>query len=260
VPLASGNAPDGVLEPWKTSSVACAESGLVKSIAVKLGDRVQAGDVLATIDSSSIFFQRVIAEAQAAATGRIASARAEVELNERRVRAVETARANNFSSQLELERALADLKISQGRLAAETEEQAILRLQVDRLDEQIKQRTVVAPIDGIVVEIYKELGEYVAPNSPEVVRIVDVSRLRASFFLQLHEVHELPKNRKVTVLLGTGEESPATIEHISPVADGESGLIELRVLIDNPDSRILGSRCSLILDAHSGLAVKAPFK
>jgi multidrug efflux pump subunit AcrA (membrane-fusion protein) len=81
-----------------------------------------------------------------------------------------------------------------------------------------------------------------------VLRIVDVSRLRASFFLQVKEVEGLPKDRVVHVRLADGRESIATVEHISPVADGESGLIEVRVLIDNPELKILGSRCALLLD------------
>ena len=147
-----------------------------------------------------------------------------------------------------MERAQADLKISQGRLASEVEEQEVLRLQVARLKHQIEQRTVVAPIDGMVTELHRELGEFVSPTTPEVLRIVDVSRLRASFFLQVEEVERLPRSGKIRVRLGTDQVTSATLEHVSPVADGESGLIEVRVLIDNPELKILGSRCALLFD------------
>lgn len=249
LPLSSGYAPDGVLEPWRISDVACVESGLVKSFHVKLGQRVQAGDVVAKIDSASVQMQLRIAEAQAASVGRQSSAKAEVELNERKVQAIRNARQNQFSSQSELERAEADLKIALGRLSTELEDQEIMRLQVARLNQQIAQRTVLAPIDGIVVELHKELGEFVSPANPEILRIVDVSRLRASFFLQIHEVAPLTQGEQVAVALNGGPQVVAEIEHIAPVADSESGLIEVRVLIDNPESKILGSRCTLLLDS-----------
>ncbi len=243
-----GYAPDGVLEPWRSSDVACAEPGLLEELLVHLGDRVTAGQPLAKIESSAMETQLHIVQAQAQASGRQMAAAADVELNRRRVEALQSARENRFSSQTELERAQADLKISEARLASELEEQAVLGLQVARLKHQILQRTVTAPIDGIVTEFHRELGEFLSPNGPEVLRIVDVSRLRASFFLQIQEVQSLSRDRKVRVRLGDGQVTLATLEHISPVADGESGLIEVRVLIENPELKILGSRCALLLD------------
>ena len=251
VSLTHGYAPDGVLEPWKISDVACVEPGLLEELLVRLGDQVKTGEPLAKIEASAMETQLRIVEAQAAASGRQMAALADVELNRRRVDALQSARENRFSSQTELERAQADFKISQGRLASEIEEQEILRLQVVRLKHQIKQRTVVAPIDGMVTEFHRELGEFVSPTSPEVLRIVDVSRLRASFFLQVDEVARLPRDGKVRVRLSNDQETLATIEHVSPVADGESGLIEVRVLIDNFELKILGSRCALLIDQHS---------
>ena len=243
-----GYAPDGVLEPWRTSEVASAEPGLLEALLVHLGDQVKTGQPLAKVESSAMETQLRIVEAQASAQGRQMAAAADVELNRRRVDALQAARENRFSSQSELERAQADLKISLGRLASESEEQEVLRLQVARLKHQIEQRTIVAPIDGTVTRFHRELGEFISPNSPEVLRIVDVSRLRASFFLQVEEVESLPRDGKVRVRLSNDHVTWATLEHVSPVADGESGLIEVRVLIDNPELKIRGSRCGLLFN------------
>jgi RND family efflux transporter MFP subunit len=246
--LNSGNLPDGVLEPWRICDVACSETGIVKSIAVKIGAKVQTGDLLAELNSDSLILQLAAAEVQATNVGRRNAAHAEVELNERRVEAIRTARGLEFSSQSELDRAEADLKISRGRLTAELEENELLILQVARLKQQLAQRSIEAPFAGIVVELHKEVGEYVAPNTPEVVRIVDVSRLRTSFFLRANEVAEIAKNEKVQVRLSDGTQVEAELEHIAPVADSESALIEVRVLVNNPKQDILSSRCSLILN------------
>ena len=241
-------APDGVLEPWKTSDVACAEAGIVEALLVKPGAKVKAGDALARLDSSTLQTQLEIAKAQAQAVGKQDSVLADVELNQRKVNAFQEARNNEFGSQLELERAEAELKIAQGRLLSELEERKVLELQVARLEHQLRQHTVVAPIDGIVTELHKEVGEFVAPHNPEVVRIIDISRLRASFFLRLAEAQELAGKATTKIQLTHGETLPAEIENIAPVADSESGLIEVRVLIDNPDGAIRASRCTLLLD------------
>ena len=249
LPIGSSYAPDGVLEPWRVSDVACSESGLVSRLYVRAGDRVSKGDRIAELDSASVQMQLNVARAQAAATGQREAAAAEVALNQRKVVAFRQARKNNYGSQLELERAEADLKIAQGRLAAEIEHLGVLELQAKRLEQQLRKRQIVAPIDGIVADLHKELGEYVAPNAPEVVRIVDVSKLRASFFLRVAEVSSLRKGDRVPVRLDNGSRVTAEVEYVSPVADGESGLLEVRVLIQNSDWKILGSRCSLLLEA-----------
>jgi RND family efflux transporter MFP subunit len=243
--------PDGVLVPWRTCEVACVETGLVQDVLVKTGDRVQVGMLLAELQSEKFRRQLHIAEAQANTLGRIATARAEVELNERKVAAFREARKNEFTTQMELERALADLEIARGRLQSETEEKLVMELRSEHLRQELIERSVVAPIDGIVTEIHKQRGEFVGPNAPEILRIVDVTKLRASFYLSEQEVRSLPVSRKVYVQLASGQTVEAAIENVAPFANAESGLIEINVLVDNSDMDILSSRCTLLIDGQA---------
>ncbi len=244
----SSGAPNGVLEPWRVCNVAFAESGIIASIDTQAGRTVRTGDRLASLDSSAIEIQLQAAIAQAHATGRLRTAEAEVDLNERKVKAFQDARQQHASSRMELERALADLKVAQGRLQTELDERDMLAWQVKRLQEQLSQRTVTAPMDGVVVQLHKQIGEFIAPTSPEVLRIVDVSRLRASFFLRLAEAEALTSKETVRVWLNDNLTVDGTIEMISPVADGESGLLEVRVLIENSEGKILAAQCKLLLN------------
>ena len=240
--------PQGVLEPWRTSEVACSETGLLQRVFVKLGDRVEVGDRLAELRSESIKLQLQMAETQVGAVGRIETAKAEVVLNERKVAAVTEARKKDFSSQMELERAEMDLATASGRLKTEIEERGILELRAAQLRQVLQDRLVVAPISGQVTAIHRETGELVAANAPEIVRIVDVSKLRARFYLTEQEVARLRNDRTAKVELANGHRVAATIEDIAPVADKESGLIVVSVLIDNLNSDIRSSRCTLLLD------------
>lgn len=254
--LGSDMLPQGVLEPWRKSEVACVETGLIQSVFVKKGQRVVVGEPIAQLRDDTTRLQLELAEAQAAADGRIATVRADVALNERKVAAFTAARATSSSSQMELERALADLEIARGRLQTELDERRVLELRAAQIRQALKERTVVAPIDGIVTEIYKELGELVAPNTAEIVRIVDVSKLRAIFLLTEADIRSLPENRTIDLELASGVRMQAVIESIAPVADKESGLITTSVVIDNPDKNILSSRCTLLIKpaAHASVA------
>jgi len=252
-PLVANQQPEGVLEPWKSSNVACAESGLLETVFVKPGDRVKAGEVLAQLDMTLADIQIDIARAQADSRGKLDQVRAEAELAEKKVRSIQQAREKKHSTQSELDRAIAELKIVEGRLQAEKDENQVLSLQADRMEKLLEQRKVVTPIDGIVEKISKSSGEFVSPNSPEVVRVVDISKLRASFFLQLHEIESLKVGSKIKLDVAGGGKKVAVIEHIAPFPDGGSGLIEVQVLVENPDMKIYGSRCSLLLEPSTNL-------
>jgi len=252
-PLVANQQPEGVLEPWKTSNVACAESGLLETVFVKPGDRVKSGEVLAHLDMALADVQLAIAQAQSESQGKMEQVQAEAELAEKKARSIQQAREKKHSTQSELDRAIAELKIVEGRLQAEKDESQVLSLQAERMEKLLEQRKVTTPIDGIVVKLLKSPGEFVSPNSPEVVRVVDISKLRASFFLQLHEIASIKVGSKIKVDVAGGGHKAAVVEHMAPFPDGGSGLIEVQVLLDNPEMKIFGSRCTLLIEPSANL-------
>jgi multidrug efflux pump subunit AcrA (membrane-fusion protein) len=221
---------------------------LLKQVFVKVGARVEVGDRLAELKSESIKLQLQMAETQVKAVGRLETASAEVVLNERKVAAFTEARKKDYSSQMELERAEMDLATARGRLKTEIEEHVIRELRAAQLRQVLQDRLIVAPIAGQVTVIHREAGELVAANAPEIVRIVDISKLRSRFYLTESEIEQLKDKRSVKVELANGKKVTATIEDIAPVADKESGLIVVSVLIDNLNSDIRSSRCTLLIE------------
>jgi RND family efflux transporter MFP subunit len=241
----------GVLSPWKVCRVACAESGLIQELYVTPGAVVKVGDRLGCLDTDQQQILVLMAQVQAQASGKVDSARAEVDLHQRKLAAIEAGRKNNFTTQSELERAEVELRISLGRLANELDQFQVEQLNLKKLETQLQQRTVTAPIAGTVVRMFKEVGEYVAPTSPDIMEIVDTSRLRATFFLTADEVRRLQALGKASVELDGQTAITAELECIAPVADGESGLIEVRLLISNPSRQVIGSSCSLLLETDT---------
>lgn len=238
----------GVLAPWKVCKVAFAESGLVQEIFVAPGAMVQAGQKLASLDTDQQQLLVKMATIQSEATGKVDSARAEVELNRRKLTAVEQGRKSNFTTQTELERIQVELKIAEGKLASELDQCQVEQLNLKKLQTQLHQRTAYAPFSGTVVRIFKEVGEFIAPTSPEVMEVVDTSKLRATFFLSAEEVRSLNAAGKAAVEIDHNV-LPAELEYVAPVADGESGLIEVRLLIANPKRLVISSSCTLATSA-----------
>lgn len=242
----TSGSPDGILRPWKEADAATAETGLIRKLLVRVGDVVTAGQPIAELDCQSLEIQLETARVQATSQGRLNTAQAEVALYKRKLELLSAMHQKNQSNELEEERARVDLRMAEGRLQSELDDKRVLQLQVERLEEQLRERVIKAPISGVVVKLHKEIGEFVAANTPQVARIADVSRLKALFYLTDEEVRRLPKDRKLRVRVSNGQAVNAIFDYVLPYANDESGLIEMQVLIEHPSNDILGSRCQLI--------------
>lgn len=251
VPSSAGFSPDGILRPWKEADAATAETGLLKKLLVRVGDIVTAGQPIAELDCQAIEIQLETARVQASAEGRLITAEAEVAFYERKLELLSAMRQKSQANELEEERARIDLRMAEGRLQGEQDDRRVLQLQVARLEEQLSERIVRAPISGVVVKLHKEVGEYVAANTPQVARIADVSRFKAMFYLTDQEVRDLPRDKRIRVRLSNGQAVNAAFDYVLPYANDESGLIEMQVLIENPKNDVLGSRCQLITPGPS---------
>jgi RND family efflux transporter MFP subunit len=144
---------DGVVEPVKQSTVSAQASGRIATLTVKAGDRVRAGQLLATIDDreSQTGLQRSQAQAaQADAEWRNAQAHAQ------RTRELQ---AQGFVSKAALDTAETQLKSAQaGR------EQAGAGVRQSALAQGFTR--VTAPYDGWVLETLAQAGDLAVPGKP----------------------------------------------------------------------------------------------
>ena len=110
----------------------------------------------------------------------------------------------------------------------------------------IERRKVRSPIDGSVLRVYREEGEYVSAAAPTVATIAQIDKLRATFSIATSEARGLMAGQRIVVEFpDTQQQTPATIESISPVTDPESGTVRTRVVIDNSTNQFrCGVKCT----------------
>lgn len=252
--IAAGIDVDGFTEPYRTIEVAAAEPGIVASIEVHEGDSVEKGKVLAVLDQDLLDALLAIAEQNMRAQGSLDSAKAELELAQHRLKKLLLLREQGNASQDEVERTRADVAIAQAHVRAATEERLIRKLEYRKIQAQVEHRTLRAPIDGVVLEIHKEIGEYVAPNDPRVVTLVQLDPLLATFSLDAERAAALREGQAITVTsLGVTLDATAApvamkgiVEFVAPVTSAESGTVRVKIRIPNPDGRYrAGERCTL---------------
>jgi RND family efflux transporter MFP subunit len=237
----------GVIEPINNTEVATSEVGIVREIYVKLGDFIEAGTPIGRLDHEQQNVQLREAELEAAAIGTVETARREVEFNTRRVEETSKMVAAGKGSPRELERYQLELNIALAKLRSQEEAKEISKARLDKARLLFRERTVQSPHAGTVVEIYRDVGEYIAGNAPMLVRLIDTTKLRARFLLSSDAAERFRKMKSVDVRLAGHQVVQAKIEFIAPFENAEGHVIEMTVLIDNADGMIRTSSCELVL-------------
>ena len=121
------------------------------------------------------------------------------------------------------------------------------RLEYEKIKAQIARRTVRAPMAGVVAMLHKDQGEYIAPNSPEVLTLVQIDTLLANFTLTSYQIEKLHVGQDLEVkFIDSTHSANGIIEFISPITDAESGTVLIRVRVDNSIGRFRsGERCKI---------------
>lgn len=240
---------DGFTEPDESVNVSAVEVGIIESLEVQEGDRVHQGQPLATLDRDVLQASLSVARQAMESQGRLKSAEAELRLRQTRLEKLKLLQDAGHARPDEVERAEADVEVYQAQLLAAEEDLAIKRLEHDRIRAQLERRVIRSPMDGVVATIHKKRGEYVAPNSPELVTVVRLDKLLATFSVPDGLARALKEGGEVALQVGNSPAAVAgTIAQISPMIDAESGTIRVRVRFDNAAGHYRsGQRCVLSL-------------
>ncbi len=238
---------EGYTEPNRSVNVAAHDQGVLVSLPVQIGEYVEAGQVVAQLDD---VIHRLLMESAAErkdARGRLNSAEAELKLKTTRWEKLTELRESGFGRKEEVERARADMDIASAELQVVQEDLAEHAMQYEKLKAELERRVVQSPISGYVVARLKEPGEFVAPQEPNVLTIVELDPLLAKFSMRRSLAKQLSLGDSVTVKLGGhGKVVVGIVDQISPVVDAQSGTIKVKVRLDNGDGTILsGEQCTI---------------
>ncbi len=113
------------------------------------------------------------------------------------------------------------------------------KIQLQLAEEQLKEKTVRAPLSGTVVKKYKEAGESV-DRGEKLVDIVNFDQVFVRFYVDPKLIMVLKEEEPVTVRVPVMNDARFTgkINFIDPRLDASSGLFQIKVLIENPDHKI----------------------
>lgn len=103
----------------------------------------------------------------------------------------------------------------------------------------LKEKTVLAPLNGVVVKRYKEAGESV-DRVEKLMDIVNIDQVYAQFYLDPSLMDSVKEGRAVQVKFPVlpNAEFTGKVSFVDPRIDAASGLFRVKVLIDNKSHTI----------------------
>ena len=241
-------------EPYRKIDIAPPETGTLSKLLVREGDRVQAGQVLASLDCEMLEVSLEIAKAAMEARGQLESALAERKMRQSRSEKLDELRTRGHASAEEVERAKTDLAVVEANVRSKQEQSAIDVLEHKKIEAMIERRVMRSPIDGIVSRVYREEREFVPANTPTVLTVVQLDPLRITFSVPTGQAETLKVGQQVRLSFSeTSENATGTVELVAPVTEAESGTVRVKVLLPNAKGNYrCGVRCCLELPGDSG--------
>ncbi|MEA3210798.1 MAG: rane fusion protein multidrug efflux system [Chthoniobacter sp.] len=115
----------------------------------------------------------------------------------------------------------------------------IAKIQLAAAEVRLKEKTIRAPLSGIVVKKYKEAGEAV-DRVEKLLDVVNIDQVYVQFYLDPKLMQTLKQDQEVPVrfaVIGSADFA-GKISFIDPRIDAGSGLFRVKVLIDNTDHKI----------------------
>lgn len=241
---------EGFTEPFRDLEVASTDVGIVSIINVKEGDRVQKDQILGTLDQSLLNATLEIADRSRNAKGRVNSAQADVRLRTERGEKLIMLLERKHATQEEVDRSVVEKEVSEAQLLAVEEELLIRGLEYDRIQVQLEQRNVRSPIDGVVIKVHRDVGEFVSSNDPVIATVVQLDPLIATYSVPSVLSHELKANVEVNMYVGEARvPAKGVVDYIAPVIDAQSGTILIKVRVPNANNVYRsGEKCLLVVN------------
>lgn len=251
VAAASGVVPARVVGPGTvqarvTVSLSSRVSATITEVKVDVGDAVQLGQLLATLDDRDLSARRGVVSGQQevllrnteGAQAGLAKAQADLELARSKQRRDAQLLAQRFVSQAVLDTsnaallaAEAGIDAAKATLAAREADVRTLSQEARFADTVLSFTRIIAPVDAIVVQRLAEVGNTVVPGTP-ILKLVDPKTLWVATRVDEAVVGRVHVGQTASIRLRTGEMISAKVLRIARQSDAATRELDVHVAFD----------------------------
>ncbi len=207
----------GITEPFLDTKLGAPSDGIISAKHFKEGDAVKAGDVILELDKRL----------------------EDLEIERRRL----VMEQKKFEWESTVKLFSSSKSISKEELDKKETDYKVASREYEIAQEQMRRRLVIAPFDGVITDIYHQIGEACEARQTQdpLARLVDTKHCLFVSNMDAKAAASLNLGQAARLEIETGNATlPVTgkVTFISPVVDPASGLVRVKVMFENPDGKI----------------------
>ncbi len=241
---------DGYVEAVRQTVIAAQVAGRVTALAVKAGDSVRSGQVLARIDD------RAAQQQSQASAAQVGAARAQLDVAQKEFERSQRLYQKRYISQAAMDQAEAQFKSAQAQARAQL-------AQAEAAGTETSLHVLHAPYGGVVASVATEVGDMAVPGKP-LMTVYDPAALRVVATLPEGYIAALKKSAAVKLEFpgAPAELRSQTAQTVTllPTQDAASHTLQLRLGLHGNVKLIPGAyaRAYLPLNAQGGGELTIP--
>lgn len=239
---------DCIVQPSEVVELGTGVSGILEELNVDRNAFVSQGDVLARLESSVERATLDLATARAELETTLELRKQNAEFGKRTQKRNQKLFEDSTISAYDMDRVKTETYIAQLQAKQEEDNQKIARLEAARAHEALEQRTLRSPINGVVMERYKSIGEYI--EAEPVFKIAQLDPLQVELIVPVDHFGSIERGMQAEIhpeVAPDGlDRQIATVVSVDRVADAASGTFSVQLSLPNAGYRIpSGVRCNL---------------
>lgn len=235
------------IEPSLQVQLSSSVEGVISEVLVEKNDRVTKGQTLARLDASLESATADLRKLQAELTSDIEAQQLSVDFSKRNLERVTNLYEKKAASFAELDKAKTEFAIANQQLRQAQDRKRQAALEYQRALADVQRRHLLSPINGVVVERFKQAGEHI--DYDPVLKIAQLDPLKVEVFAPASLFGSIKQGMKATVmpeLNGTQKAITAEVILVDQVIDGPSNTFGIRLQFPNPNNQLpSGLKCKV---------------
>jgi RND family efflux transporter MFP subunit len=236
--------------PSVVVEMSSAVEGVISEVLVDKNDQVKKGEVVARLDAGLENATAELRRVQAELTSDVQAQQLAVEFSQRSLDRVKDLYEKKAASFSELDKLKTEHAIARQQLQQALDRKRQAELEHNRALADLNRRTLMSPIDGVVVERYKQPGEHI--DFEPVLKLAQLDPLRVEVFAPASLYGKVQAGMMATVAPELGASTKnynAKVILVDQVIDGPSNTFGIRLSFPNPDNRLpSGLKCRVTFE------------
>ncbi len=206
----------GRLVPRQAGSVAARVEAPIDAFKVEVGDRVEAGQLIALLNRDRLAAQRDQTDGRLQeARAKLSTSRAQLKLARQELKRLEGLKTSAAFSQARFDDAEQNVAIARAQVVESEAAVKTAQADLDLAELDVRDTAIVAPYDGVVIQRMSEAGAYVQVGDA-LVRLIADGSLEVEVDVPYQRISGLKAGTRVNITLDDGSSHLAVVRAVVP--------------------------------------------